>query len=84
MVKVGGYLHGRKRNSYGEGERQLKEYQFTIKREVVIVARVSVVADNEDLARDLAMSGEFDSIEEGDRREEFTLSIESLDAVEDT
>lgn len=63
-------------------EQTMSEYQFTVTRQVVIVAHVSVAADSEGLARDLAMSGEFSGIEEGERREEFTLDILSLDAVE--
>lgn len=61
----------------------MSEYQFTIKRQIVVTAHVSVEAGNEDEARDLAMRGVFSEVpEEADRLEEFTLEVLSLDAVE--
>lgn len=60
---------------------ECKEYQFTIKRSIVVLANVSVEARSEELAIDLAMSGQFSMCEEWKRLEEYTESIVSLDAI---
>ena len=58
------------------------EYQFTVRRRIVVEALGSVTSDNEKDARQLALVGEFSSIEETNRIEESTDTIVSLDGFE--
>ena len=62
----------------------MNEYQFTILRNIVVRAHVCVSAKSEDQAKQFAMNGKFTMVEEGERVEEFTRSVVSLDAVEPT